>query len=124
MQSIAQSPITNSMAMGQLSQQRQLNAIKDLQTAASDATKDNQMTDAEMKRIKDTAKDFEAVFLSEMLKPMFEGVTNDPMFGSSGQEVFHGMLVQEYGRLISDQGGVGIAQHMEKYMIQVQEGAQ
>lgn len=124
MQDLSTLPITNSLAMGQLSQQRQMDALKRVETATSETNSGKKLSEQQLKSIKETAKDFEAVFLSEMLKPMFEGVSNDPMFGSSGQEVFHGMLVQEYGKLISEQGGVGIAQHMERYMIEVQENAQ
>ncbi len=42
-----------------------------------------------------TAKDFTAVFFSQMLQPMFEGVGVDPMFGGGhGEEVMKSFLIR------------------------------
>lgn len=75
-----------------------------------------------MKEIKDAAKDFEAVFLSEMLKPIFDQIEPDPMFGGGkGEDIFQGMMVNEYGKMMADRGGVGIAKYVEAEMIRIQE---
>lgn len=72
-------------------------------------------------RIKETARDFEAVFLSEMLKPMFEGIESNEMFGGGkGEEVFHGMLVQEYGKKIAEKDITGIQTQVMNAMIEMQ----
>lgn len=115
----------NSLAMGQYATQKH-NAVASKLAAASGGkvTKDTELDANQLTKIKESAKEFESVFLSEMLKPMFEGVSKDPMFGSNGEDIFHGMMVQEYGKMLSDRGGIGLADQIEKYMIEVQEGAQ
>ena len=41
---------------------------------------------AQMKKIDDTAQDFEAVFISQMLEHMFDGVETDPLTGGGEAE--------------------------------------
>ncbi|MCB9988732.1 MAG: rod-binding protein [Rhodospirillales bacterium] len=79
-----------------------------------------------LEKIEEAAQEFEAVFLSEMLKPMFEGTMEpDPMFGGGkGEEIFKGMMLQEYGKMLADKGGVGIAEHVKAELIRIQETAQ
>jgi len=75
-------------------------------------------------KIEKVAEDFEAVFIAEMMKPMFEGIKHDGMFGGGkGEEIFHGMLVQEYGKVMSQTGSVGIAEDIKAAMIQMQADA-
>jgi Rod binding domain-containing protein len=76
-----------------------------------------------LRRIDASAKEFEASFLSEMIKPMFEGIKVDEMFGGGrGEEVFQDMMVQEYGKKMADSGGVGIAAFVRNELIKQQEG--
>jgi len=56
-----------------------------------------------------TAKEFEAMFVAEMMKPMFDGLETDGAFGGGkGEEIFRGFLIEEYGALIADSGAIGI----------------
>lgn len=81
-------------------------------------------SDVDLEKMEKTASEFEAVFVSEMMKPMFEGLTTDGMFGGGkGEEVFRGILLQEYGKMMSASGSVGIADHVKATMIQMQEDA-
>ena len=42
-----------------------------------------------------------------MLKPVFDSVEVDPLFGGGkGEEVFRGLLEQEYAKIIAKQGGI------------------
>ncbi|OIN87275.1 MAG: hypothetical protein AUJ12_02610 [Alphaproteobacteria bacterium CG1_02_46_17] len=76
-------------------------------------------------RTAQAAKDFEAVFVSEMIKPMFETIGVDETFGGGkGEEVFRGLLVQEYGKIISNQGGIGIASAVQGELLKSQERSQ
>lgn len=68
------------------------------------------------------AKEFEAVFLSEMMKPMFEGVDVDPLFGGGNSEnIFRGMLTEEYGKKIAETKSIGIADFVMRELIRVQQ---
>ena len=68
------------------------------------------------------AVDFEAMFLSEMMAPMFAGIQTDPMFGGGhGEEVFRSIMLQDYGKSIARSGGIGLADSIYRTMIQMQE---
>lgn len=77
-----------------------------------------------LERIDSASKDFEANFLSEMMKPMFEGIAVDQTFGGGkGEEVFRDFLVQEYAKKMADRGGIGIATAVRDQMIKTQEAS-
>lgn len=68
------------------------------------------------------AGDFEAVFLSQMLAPMWAGVGEDSyLSGGSAEDTYHSMLVNEYGKLLSKSGGLGIADSVKLEMLKMQE---
>ncbi|MDY0030149.1 MAG: rod-binding protein [Pseudobdellovibrionaceae bacterium] len=101
-------------------------ATQDLiQTAKGQASIDKLSRSADKLKLEKStqaAKDFEAVFISEMIKPMFEMVEVDDTFGGGkGEEVFRGMMVQEYGKMISNQGGIGLAKHIQAELLKYQE---
>lgn len=74
-------------------------------------------------QIRQAAEEFEAVFISEMLKPMFETIdVNSEFGGGKGEEIFRGLMVQEYGKILSQNGGVGLSDHLVRQMIAMQEG--
>jgi len=75
-------------------------------------------------KIDKTSKDFEAVFLGQMLQPMFNTVEIDPnMGGGSAEEVYRSMMADEYGKLLANRGGgLGIASEVKKEMLRIQEG--
>jgi Rod binding domain-containing protein len=69
------------------------------------------------------AEEFEAVFLSQMLSHMFEGVRTDgPFGGGKAEEMFRSFMVQEYGKVMAASGGVGLADMVKREMIRAQEG--
>jgi Rod binding domain-containing protein len=82
-----------------------------------------QPTDAQKEKIHKAAMDFEAVFLNEMLKPMFEGVNSeDSAFGGSREEgMFQSMMIDEASKGVAKAGGIGIAKHIEKELLKLQE---
>ena len=84
------------------------------------------LTEKELSRIDAAAQDFEAVYLTEMLRPMFEETNKpDPMFGGGkGEEIFNGMMLDEYGKIMARAGGVGIAHYVRSEMIKIQQEAQ
>ena len=73
-------------------------------------------------RVRAAAQEFEAIFLGQMMEPMFETVEPDPFTGGgSGERMFRSMLVQEYGRALSRAGGIGIADVVQRQILALQE---
>ena len=76
-------------------------------------------------KAKETAQDFEAMFLSIMLDFMWKGPNTDSLFGGGkGEEMFHSVLTQEYGKTMARSGGIGIADTIYHEIIKLQEAAQ
>lgn len=76
----------------------------------------------QLEKIAGAAEEFEAVFIAEMMKPMFEGLETDGMFGGGkGEEVFKSLLLQEYGKLTAKTGKIGIADAVQTELIKIQE---
>jgi peptidoglycan hydrolase FlgJ len=81
----------------------------------------NGLSKQELQKIDKTSEDFEAVFITEMLKPMFEALEVDPVFGGGkGEEVFRDLQLNEYGKMISKQGGIGLADNVRAQLIHLQ----
>lgn len=75
-----------------------------------------------MAKIEKSAKEFEGMFVSEMLSHMFEGLEVDKEFGGGhGEEMFRSMMVSEYGKEIANGPGIGISGQIKAMMIQMQE---
>jgi Rod binding domain-containing protein len=68
------------------------------------------------------AKDFEAVFIGQMLGAMFDGVKTDGPFGGGyGEGVFRSLMIEQYSRTIADQGGFGLADQVKREILKLQE---
>ncbi|MBL4805565.1 MAG: rod-binding protein [Alphaproteobacteria bacterium] len=92
-------------------------------TKAAKSLKDAQKT-KELEKVTETAREFESVFIAEMLKPMFAGTELEaPFGGGKGEEIFQGMMLQEYGKILSQTGGIGLADHVRDQMISMQAAA-
>ncbi|MBL8779403.1 MAG: rod-binding protein [Alphaproteobacteria bacterium] len=75
-----------------------------------------------MKDVDATARDFEAVFISQMFEQMFADVKTDGLGGGgSGERIFRSMMVQEIGRQMANQGGMGLADTVKRELIALQE---
>lgn len=71
------------------------------------------------------AQEFEALFLAQMLEPVFESTDTEGLFGGGeGEKVFRSMMVQEYGKAIARSGGVGIADAVQREILRMQENQQ
>jgi flagellar protein FlgJ len=71
------------------------------------------------------SREFEAMFLSNMLQPMFAGLKTSKGFfgGGHGEDAFQAMLVDEYGKVMAKAGGVGIAKMVHDQILKLQEVA-
>ena len=68
------------------------------------------------------AEEFEAIFISQLLAPMFSGLSTDgPMGGGHAEEVWRGMLIEEYGKAIAKKGGLGVADNITRELLKHQE---
>jgi peptidoglycan hydrolase FlgJ len=80
-----------------------------------------QKTEMAPEEITRAAEEFEAVFLSQMLTHMFDGVDIDPLNDSPGEDIYQTMMVDEYGKLLARTGGIGVADHVKREMLAIQE---
>ena len=75
-----------------------------------------------MHQARKTAEDFEAVFLGQMLKPMFENIeAAEPFGGGETEKMWKSMQVDEYGKAIAKAGGIGLADAVFREIIKTQE---
>lgn len=95
--------------------------------ASSDAALVRAKSGLDAKKMQDieaAAKDFEAVFISEMLSNAFNTVEVDPLFGGGeAEETWRGLMVDEYGKSIASVGGFGLSDAIKANMIEIQEAA-
>lgn len=75
----------------------------------------------DMRRIDEAAKDFEAVFIAQMLEPLFSSVKTPEIVGGGKSEDFFKSLMQEsYAKAMAERGGFGIAAHVKSTLIDLQ----
>ncbi len=69
------------------------------------------------------SREFEAMFLSSMLQPVFAGLKSGKgkFGGGHAEDTFQAMLVDEYGKTMAKAGGVGIAKMVRDQILQLQE---
>jgi Rod binding domain-containing protein len=70
----------------------------------------------------ETARDFEAQFMSVLMQPMFEGSGEESAFGGGpGESMFRSLLVEQYGREMAKSGGIGLADAVYREILKMQE---
>jgi Rod binding domain-containing protein len=75
-----------------------------------------------MQEARKIAQDFEAVFLGQMLQPMFQNIeTAEPFGGGTSEKMWKAMQVEEYGKAIASSGGIGLADAVFREIIKAQE---
>lgn len=76
-------------------------------------------------RMRQTAEDFEASFLTQMLKPMFDSLSTEAPFGGGEAEgTWRGFLVEAMAKQTVKAGGLGLSDTIVSEMIKMQEQAQ
>jgi len=79
------------------------------------------MSSAQRERMRKTAEDFEASFLSQMLKPMFEGLKTDgPFGGGEAESTWRSFLIDAMAKQTVNAGGIGLADTVMAEMIKMQ----
>jgi peptidoglycan hydrolase FlgJ len=88
------------------------------------ATPGNQtVTPEQMAKMRQSAQDFEAMALGEMLKPMFDTVdTSKSAFGGGSAEgQWRPLMIDAIGKQMAARGGLGLAEPVFKAMLRAQE---
>ena len=97
----------------------------DIQTAmtiARSGTVQTPQQTANPAAAKKTAQEFEGVFLSQFLGQMFDGISADgPFGGGQGEMMFRSLMLDEYGKQIAAQGGIGLANAVTRELLKTQE---
>ncbi|CAN5272495.1 hypothetical protein BH10PSE2_BH10PSE2_23840 [soil metagenome] len=76
-------------------------------------------------RMKKTAEDFEVSFLSQMMKPMFEGLSTDGDFnGGEAEGTWRSFMIDAMAKQTVKAGGIGLTQTVMAQMIKMQEAHQ
>ena len=88
-------------------------AVQDAASATKEA--------AQRAKIADTAKTFEASFMSVMMQQMFEGVkTSEPFGGGNGEEMFKSVRTGAMPKEGTKAGGIGLAATIQREMLKLQ----
>ncbi|MFY9287366.1 MAG: rod-binding protein [Alphaproteobacteria bacterium] len=91
--------------------------------AAMEMTKPRKPTN--YAQIDKASKEFESMFMTQMLQPMFDSMEVNPVFGGgNGERIMRSFLVQEYGKIASKNSHFGIADAVKAEMIRAQDAAQ
>ena len=76
---------------------------------------------ARINKAKDTAQDFEAMFLHSMFQQMFANVGKGPFSGGSGANIWRSFLTDEYSKSFAKAGGIGLAAQVQRELLARQE---
>jgi Rod binding domain-containing protein len=89
--------------------------------AAKAANAKGNVLNQKIDKVDYAAQEFEAVFISQMLTHMWSGIETNEMFGGGhAEDIYRSLLIEEYGKVIAKQGGLGIADHVKAEMIALQ----
>ena len=82
---------------------------------------ENSLNSRTNEEISGAFQQFEAMFVSQLFKLMFQTVPVDELMGGGfAEETYRDMLVDEYGTIIAKQGGIGIAENLQKTLLNLQ----
>lgn len=72
----------------------------------------------QQKKLWTACKDFESIFVGQMLKQMRDSVqTSDPLNQGSANKMWRGMLDDETAKDLSKSGGIGLAEGLYRQMV-------
>lgn len=73
-------------------------------------------------RLRETAEAFEASFLSQMMRPMFEGLSTEAPFGGGEAEAtWRSFLLDAMAKQTVQAGGIGLTNTVMAEMLKMQE---
>jgi len=99
-----------------------LHGVSGNKAGASSMSGVGQVKDMSTDQVDKVSKDFESMFVSQMLEQMFGDSLGAEAFGDrETTEVYKAMMVEEYGKQISNAGGIGIAAYIKQELLKLQE---
>ncbi len=73
-------------------------------------------------KIREVAENFEAFFLGQMLQPMFSSVEpSKPFGGGHAEKIWKSLMVDEVGKSMAKNGGIGLADMIQRDLLKIQE---
>ncbi len=71
---------------------------------------------------KRAADEFEAIFISQMLKSMSVGLKTDGMFGGGqSEQIYKDLMNEELGKVMTSKGGIGMSDEIYREILKNQE---
>jgi Rod binding domain-containing protein len=75
-------------------------------------------------RAQNAAQDFEAVFIAQLLEPLFASVETPAIAGGGKSEAFFkGLLQEQYAKAFAERGGFGLATQVKAALLDIQARA-
>jgi len=66
--------------------------------------------------------EFESMVVSELIKPMFEGLNGDGLFGGGeGEDAFKSFYIDAIAGQVTRSGGLGVSAQVQKQLLALQE---
>ena len=73
-------------------------------------------------KLRETAQDFESVFVFQVLDTMYQGLGTDGLFGGGqAEKMFRSIMNEEIAKSISAHGGFGIGKAVYGELLKLQE---
>ena len=73
-------------------------------------------------KAREVAEKFEAFFLGQMLQPMFASFEPaEPFGGGHAEKIWKSLMVDEVGKSMAKNGGIGLAEMIQTQLLQLQE---
>ncbi len=96
-----------------------MNAADQVAMAKVDAVATKQPREREIAQVKKLAREFESIFLEQMFRSMRSSVQKSGLIdGGNAEEIYTSMLDSEYAKEMSAQGNAGLAQMIERQLMQ------
>ncbi len=69
------------------------------------------------KAMREAAKEFEAVFLAEMLSHTSLADTSETFGGGAGEDAFGSMMTREWANQLTERGGIGLSETIYQALV-------
>ncbi|MDF1730293.1 MAG: rod-binding protein [Minwuia sp.] len=99
-----------------------MDPISGIQPTGSKLQTHGEMQAHRQAQARETAETFEAMFLSTMLSSMKMGIDPDSVMGGGhGEAAYQSMVAEQYGKAMTEMGGIGIADAIYREILKAQE---